>query len=63
MHPSISSSVKRQIAALLATDHNKITLKNMDVQMQSRPSDCGIFAIAFATAIVHGEHPGKLYFN
>lgn len=63
MHPSISSSDKRQSAALLATNHNKITLKNMDVQMQSGPSGCGLFAIAFATVIVHGEHPGKLCFN
>ena len=48
--------MKRQIAALLETKHNVITLKHMDVQMQSGTYDCGLFAIAFATARVHGEH-------
>ena len=59
----ISSCVKRQIAALLATKHKIITLKHMDVQMQSGTYDCGLFAIAFATALVHNEHPGKFLFN
>ena len=35
----------------------------MDVQMQSGTYDCGLFAIAFATALVGGEHPGKFLFN
>ena len=63
LYPSISSSVKRQIAALLATDHDEITLRHMNVQMQSGTYDCGLFGIAFATAPVHGEHPGKFLFN
>ena len=33
------------------------------MQMQSENYDCGIFAIVFATALVHGEHPGKFLFN
>lgn len=63
LYPSVSSSVKRQVAALLATDHDKVTLKYKKVQMQSRIYDCGLFAIVFVTALVHGEHPGKLLFN
>ena len=63
LYPSVSSCVKRQIAALLATKHKIITLKHMDVQMQSGTYDCGLFAIAFATALVHNEHPGKFLFN
>ena len=39
LYPSVSSCVKRQIAALLATKHNVITLKHMDVQMQSGTYD------------------------
>ena len=31
--------------------------------MQSNQSDCGIFAIAFATALVHGHHPGMYVFQ
>ena len=60
---SVSSCVKRQITALLATKHSIITLKHMDIQMQSGTYNCGPFAIAFATALVQGEHPGKLLCN
>ena len=34
-----------------------------DVQMQARVSDCGVFALAFATAICFGHSPGKFHFN
>ena len=63
LYPSVSSCMKRQIAALLATKHKIITLKHMDVQMQSGTYDCGLFAITFATTLVHNEHPGKFLFN
>ena len=39
------------------------TLKHMDVQMRSGTYDCGLFAITFATTLVHAEHPGKFLFN
>ena len=51
--------VKQQIAALLATRKPAIPLKYVDVQMQSGANDCGLFAIAFATALCSGELPGK----
>ena len=35
----------------------------MDIQMQAEGSNCGLFAIAFATAIVIGVPPGKFIFN
>ena len=48
---------KTQIASILATKEPAIKLKYIDVQMQSGQSDCGIFAIAFATALAHGLQP------
>ena len=54
LYSSSSTSVKTQVAALLATDRPSISMSFMDVQMQSGSSDCGIFAIAFATALVFG---------
>ena len=54
---------KAQIAALLATKQPTIELKYMDVQMQSGGYDCGLFAIAFATAIVFGKEPGLFSFD
>ena len=40
-----------------------ITVKYMDTQMQCGSTDCGIFAIAFATALANGEQPGGLHFE
>ena len=31
--------------------------------MQSGRADCGLFAIAFATALLNGLHPGGYYFD
>ena len=50
MYASISTNVKQQIAAIMARPEEKITVKMMDVQIQAGGSNCGLFAIAFATA-------------
>ena len=41
-------------------EEDSITLQFADVQKQNGGNDCGIFAIAFATAICLGELPGCL---
>ena len=38
-------------------------LQFMDVQMQCGTCYCGLFAIAFTTAIVLGAHPEQLIFD
>jgi len=53
----------QQIAALLATQKSEIQLQYVDIQMQSGANDCGLLAIAFATALCHGELPGKYIFE
>ena len=50
---------KAQVAALLATQHSYFQLTYMDVHMQAGANDCGLFAIAFATAVVFAEKPGS----
>ena len=47
----VPTLAKAQIASLLATQHPVITLKFVDLQMQSGTYDCGLFAIAHATAL------------
>ena len=63
LYPTTSTRVKMQIASLLFTEKPKITLEYQDVQKQSGLSDCGLFAIAFATALCFGRHPGELMFD
>ena len=62
-YSSASRDLKMQIASLLHTDHSVITLLYQDVQKQHGGSDCGLFAIAYATALVHGFQPEECYFS
>ena len=61
--PAPTSHLMNQIAALLATPKPAITVNYMDTQMQCGSTDCGIFAIAFATALANGEQPGGFHFE
>ena len=63
MYCSTTSAVKNAIAALLFSKLPKINLKFIDVQMQSGMTDCGLFAITFATALCHGEQPGQFLYS
>lgn len=48
---------QEQIAALLFTQQNTITVQFMGVMWQYGASDCGLFAIANATALCNGIDP------
>ena len=48
---------------IISTNHPTIKLRYVDVRKQSRHCNCGIFAIAFATAIVYGHNPGQYIFK
>ena len=56
-HQTVNASIKNQIA------NNEITLHYFDVQGPSGSYDCGLFALAFATAIVNNCDPTALKFN
>lgn len=55
--------MKRQIAALLAAKDESIKLNFVDVQKQSGGCDCGLFALASATALVNNVNPGNYLFD
>ena len=54
---------KEEIAALLHTTSDTITLQYMNVQHQYGGSDCGLFALAFATALCAGIDPTACTFK
>ena len=60
MYPSAGQATKQQIACLMRVSELNLTLTFTDVQMQAGGSDCGAFALAFATAICYGHSPGEL---
>ena len=60
---ALSADTKQQIAAILfLTDHKKITVNLVDVQIQDNGSDCGIYSLAFATSLCCGDDPSKIHF-
>ena len=63
MYNSIGSHTQSQIAVLLHTDSSSINIEMMNVQLQTGGSDCGPFAIAFATALAFGKNPEDYYFD
>ena len=54
---------KEEIAALLNTGEDTITIQYMNVQHQYGGSDCGLFALAFATTLSTGMDPTACTFN
>ena len=63
MYPSAGQTTKQQIACLMRVTEPNLTLTFADVQMQAGGSDCGPFALAFATVICFGHSPGKFHFD
>ena len=63
MQLGLNSSLKRIVADLMFYKGKKITIKYMHIQQQKGASDCGLFAIATATALCNGIEPNKLQFN
>ena len=62
-YESTSEDAKWQIAALLRTKDNQIELKIQNVQYQNEFTDCGIFAVAFATDLAYGCNPSKCHYK
>ena len=59
----LSYEVKKQIASIVQTKHNQIELKLEKTQQQQNATDCGIFAIAFATDLCHGIDPVRCNYS
>lgn len=60
---SASDELKMQIASILHSEHPVIQLHFPAVQKQSGSSDCGLFALAFATSIVFNVRPEECLFE
>ena len=60
---NISSRAIQEICAMIFSDAKEITLNFPPVQSQRGGSDCGLFAIAFATTLCTGFDPVHLLYN
>lgn len=55
--------LQQQIAALLHTKDESITMKFGKVSLQTNGSDCGVYAIAFVAALCLGKSPQRVLFD
>ena len=55
--------MRKQIKYILANLFPSFSVKVMQTQKKVGGNDCGLFAIAIATAIVFGADPTKLLFD
>ena len=55
--PNISLETKELICNFLKPEKDVIFFDIMNVHAQPNLTDCGLFAVAFATELVHGEDP------
>lgn len=60
-HDIISQEVEEQVQSLLADSFQG--LEYAPCQQQTNGSDCGVFAIAFATSFVFGSNPQNITFD
>ena len=51
------------ISELVGTDSNLLKVKFADIQMQRNSYDCGLYAIANATALAIGRYPAQKSYN
>ena len=63
LYSTVTEYVKLQISSLLCSKEESIILKFVNLVKQSGPNDCGVFTIAYATALCLGKSPGKYLFN
>ena len=63
LHGSLSSHTQCLIADLLQCKASSFELRYQDVQWQSNGSDCGLFALANASALCNGVEPTKVSFD
>ena len=60
LNKCLTTSTELQIASIVNTSQPKISIEFVDVQKQCGSSDCGVYAIAYATALSLAQDPGTL---
>jgi hypothetical protein len=63
MHQKLSPEVKRTIADLMQAKQKFLVIDYANVQIQNGVNDCGLLAIAFATAICEEQNPESRNFD
>jgi len=59
LFPDVNAATSALIKNMLGGDECEISMK----KVQAGLKDCGVFAIAFITSIVHGEDPCNVFYR
>ena len=57
LYDSMPPTTAEQVCALVHTPAQELTMLFANVKKQHNRSDCGVFAIAYATSLCHGVNP------
>ena len=60
---NIALHIKKQVASMLFHSHAMIKFHVKEVQQQENSVDCGVFAVAYATSILHGQNPEEMVYD
>ena len=60
---STTYATKKQIASMMCTREHQVTLQIGMTQFQENSFDCGVYAIAFATELCHGNDPSQVRYD
>ena len=63
LYRTVSQDTKNQISSLLCTNEKAIHLKFVNVVKQSGGNYCGVFVVAYVTALCFGRSPGNFSFH
>ena len=61
LYNCLTTSTELQIASIVNTSQPKISVEFVDIEKQFGSSDCGVYALAYTTALSLGQNPGTLY--
>ena len=59
----LPKTTKKVIADILECQKRSIAVIYEDVQQQEESSDCGCFALAYATTLCHGQNPSQIKYD
>ena len=54
---AIGEDLQRQIAVIHGKEEDRMCMEFCNVAQQTNGSDCGLFALDFATSLCYGEEP------
>ena len=63
MYSTLSSFCKDQICALLFANDKVVNVQFIDADKQENTYDCGLYAIAYATSVCHGDDVSQMKYN